>query len=709
MCTLTDGNLMRFVSALFIVLIAAAPLRAQAHTVEVRTMHGPDPVRAAVMLGPRQARANSRGITRFQAEPGTYLLSATAVGYEAAMLTLTVRSDTIVVIQLGEAVHEGEAIIVMSTRGERRVQDEPVKVEVVTQEEVEEKLMMTPGSIAMLLNETPGLRVQETSPALGGAVIRVQGLRGRYTQLLADGLPLHGGQTGSLGVLQIPPLDLAQVEVIKGAASALFGASAMGGAINLISRRPESATEVLLNATTRGGADVVLWQSDELSERAGYTFIGSAHGQRMQDIDDDDWADLPRYRRIVLRPRLFLHNEQGASAMITAGATLEDRRGGGTVPGGTQPQEIETRKWDAGVTLRRPLSSALHVDARGSYSAAAHAHTLGVQGLEDMHRTGFAEASLRGQHGRHYWVVGGALQVDAFEGRNFTFFDYTWWTPSLFVQDEIEVSERIAASLSLRADAHSEYGTFLAPRASALLRLSEPANLRITLGRGYSAPTAFTEETEEAGLRNVLPPSGLRAERITIASTDLNWNVSPFEANVSVFGANIDDAVEAVESGSLLELVNIPGQTRTRGVETLLRYRAEPFVVTTSYSYVRARREDGTRVPLVPEHSASAVAMMEDHERGRIGLELYYTGEQLLDDNPYRARSRPYVLVGVLVERRLGRARVFVNMENLTDVRQSKYDPLIRPAATRYGRWTTDVWAPVDGRTINAGVRVELR
>src|SRR4030095_14170060 len=103
-----------------------------------------------------------------------------------------------------------------ATRSGVRIEDEPLRVEVLGQEEVEEKTMMTPGDIAMMLNETSGLRVQVTSPSLGAANVRVQGLRGRYAQLLSDGLPLYGGQTGSIGLLQIPPLDLAQVEVIKG-------------------------------------------------------------------------------------------------------------------------------------------------------------------------------------------------------------------------------------------------------------------------------------------------------------------------------------------------------------------------------------------------------------------------------------------------------------------------------------------------------------
>ena len=128
-----------------------------------------------------------------------------------------------------------------ATRTTQRIQDLPIRVEVVPQEEIDEKLSMTPGDVAMMLTETNGLRVQVTSPSTGAANVRVQGLRGRYTEILSDGLPLYG-QAGSISVLQIPPMDLGQVEIIKGVASALYGSSALGGVINLVSRRPREGS-----------------------------------------------------------------------------------------------------------------------------------------------------------------------------------------------------------------------------------------------------------------------------------------------------------------------------------------------------------------------------------------------------------------------------------------------------------------------------------
>ena len=165
---------------------------------------------------------------------------------------------------------------------------------------------MTPGSVAMLIGETTGLRVQPTAPSLGAANVRIQGLRGRYSQVFADGLPLYGGQGDSFSLLQVPPLDLGQVEIIKGAASALYGASALGGVINLVSRRPTAPSrEVLLNLTSLGGSDATVWLAETPADRWNWTLISGFHRQSRRDLDDDGWTDAAGYERGMLRSRVF--------------------------------------------------------------------------------------------------------------------------------------------------------------------------------------------------------------------------------------------------------------------------------------------------------------------------------------------------------------------------------------------------------------------
>src|SRR3982750_2603537 len=166
---------------------------------------------------------------------------------------------------------------------------------------------MTPGDITMMLNEMGGMRVQTTSPSLGAASVRIQGMRGRYTRFLSHGLPLFGQQGGGLGLLQIPPMDLGQVEVIKGAASALYGAGAMGGVVDLISRRPaaEPVRELLVNRSTLGATDGASFLPSTLSKQWGASLIAGGHWQERHDRDGDGWADLAGYARAVARPRLF--------------------------------------------------------------------------------------------------------------------------------------------------------------------------------------------------------------------------------------------------------------------------------------------------------------------------------------------------------------------------------------------------------------------
>jgi outer membrane receptor protein involved in Fe transport len=621
--------------------------------------------------------------------------------------------------------HEDEAteiddVIVQSTRSRRRVQDEPVRVEVLGQEEIEEKLLMRPGNISMLLAETGGLRVQVTSPGLGAANIRVQGLRGRYTQLLADGLPLYGGQASSLGLLQIPPSDLRQVEVIKGAASALYGGQALGGVINLISRRPgdHGEGEAILNATSRDGQDLSVYGATPFSGGWGGSILVSANRQTGQDIDEDGWIDMAGYERISARPRLFRDGDDGSSLFLTVGVMTEDRRGGTRdnrlAPDG-QPfeQNQNTRRVDGGVVAERPLGDWGVAQFRASGVTQSHRHIFGSLTEKDEHQTLLAEASLTAEALGASWVGGLAYQSEDYVSEAFPGFDYQFETPALFVQVERALATDLVFAGSARWDEHSTYGGQFSPRLSLLYKPG-PWTVRASWGEGFYAPTPFVEETEAAGLSRLEPLSGLRKETAETASLDVGYAAGPWELGLTLFASDIEDAMRLQTTApDRVRLVNAGGMTRTRGMEALARWKQGPWVLTGSYLYVDANEPDafGTArrdVPLTPRHSAGLVAMWEEHDRGRVGFEVYYTGDQPLEDNPYRDQGGSYLELGLLGEIVLGRYRLFLNLENLLDVRQTRDDPLTRPQRAPDGRWTVDAWAPLEGFTANAGIRIRF-
>jgi iron complex outermembrane receptor protein len=619
-----------------------------------------------------------------------------------------------------EVEEETETIIVEATRSGRRVQDEPVRVEVLNREEIEEKILMRPGNIAMILSETGGLRVQVTSPVLGAANIRVHGMDGRYTQLLADGLPLYGGQASSLGLLQIPPTDLGQVEVIKGAASALYGPSALGGVINLVSRRShdEPEAEVLLNATTRNGQDATAHVATPLSTDWSGSITGGYHRQSDQDLDDDGWIDMAGFERWTVRPRLFWDDADGASAFLTVGA-MEEQRIGGTLSGSTAPderpfpQQQDTNRFDAGLVAEAPLSNNVGAHFRASGMTQSHLHLFGDLLEDDRHETVFTEASVAGSAGGTSWIGGLAYQLDSFRSQTFSAFDYTYRVPAVFAQVEHDVDADLTLAGSARVDFHNEFGTQFSPRLSLLYRPG-PWTIRASGGRGFFASTPFVEEIEAAGLSRLEPVGELEAETATTASLDVGYTRGPLEATLTLFGSEIGNATRLETlTPERVRLINVAGKTSIRGGEVLLRYRWNAFVVTGSYVHVNASEPDlagvGRRqMPLTPRHAAGLVAMWEEHDKGRLGLEVYYTGKQSLEDNPYRTTSRPYFEIGLLGEIAVGKARLFLNAENILGVRQTKYDPLLGPTRLPDGRWTVDVWAPTEGFVLNGGVRLRF-
>ena len=566
----------------------------------------------------------------------------------------------------------------------------------------------------MMLNEMGGMRVQATSPSLGAASVRIQGMRGRYTRFLSDGLPLFG-EVGGLGLLQIPPMDLGQVEVIKGVASSLYGAGAMGGVVNLISRRPaaEPEREFLLNRSTRGGTDAIGWYATAARRGWAFTVLGGGHWQEINDINDDGWADLSGYSRAVVRPRLFWDGGNGRTFFATAGFTGEDRDGG-TVSGGVVPtgnsyiEALETKRWDVGVAGQTLIRNRFVLSARFALMQQRHHHQFGEVREHDRHETAFGEVTLRAPLGRHTLVAGVAIERDAYRPSDVPQFAHTFTSPGVFVQDDLDITRWLSLSASGRVDHHSEYGTFFSPRIAALFR-SGSWNSRLSLGTGFFGPSALTEETEAAGLTRLQIPEPLRAEEGRSASFDISRTDGPVSYTFTLFGSRIHHPVDVERSGGLV-LTNLAEPTTNAGIELLGTVRSEPYSLTATYTYVRSRERDDSAwqdAALTPRHSAGLVGMWEREDVGRVGAEFYYTGVQRLEENPYRSTSRPYVIVGLLAERQFGRIRLFINGENLTGVRQTRWNPLVRPTRAADGRWAVDAWAPLEGRNVNGGIRVQ--
>ena len=663
---------------------------------------------------------------------GRQTLVFSSIGFESIRRTFDFPlpdPDSVHVVSLEEAHGELEEVAVTATRTSRTIADLPTRVETIAGEEIDEKISMEPSNISMLLNESPGITVQQTSAVSGGAAIRIQGLDGRYTQLLKDGFPLYGGFSGGLSLLQVPPLDLAQVEIIKGPSSTLYGGDAIAGLVNLVSKTPtdEAELSLLANATTAGGYDLGGFYTAR-GERVGLTFLASGNLQRAYDPDDDAFSNLPRTRRLTLNPKLFYYPAVRTTVSLGLAGTFERREGGDlhVIEHGPDAEQVFfERNASARLTSQARLDHALGDGLEGSglvtlkNSVSLFERAIEVPGyrFDGRQVATYSEASLLLARDAHDLVLGLDLRTDAFreqveaadEVR-----DYTYMSVGAFAQDTWDVTERFVVEAGLRADYHGTFGLFALPKASLLYRINDGLSARVGGGLGYKAPTVFLEPSEERTFRGVVPlGDGVEAETSQGGSVDVNYRTLLFERiavslNQAFYFTNLQHPLVPIveEGGERLRYRSADGAIRTRTLETNAKFSLDDFKLFLGYVYLDAQADyDGADAPLVltPAHKTYTVLVYEQHGKGRIGLEAYYTGPQWLSDG---MRSDGYWITGVMAERRFGSARLFLNFENVFDTKQSNYAPVV--LGPRSNPRFAEIWAPMDGFIINGGVKYTL-
>jgi iron complex outermembrane receptor protein len=671
--------------------------QARTGTIRVEVVAGATPIEGAnVSANGVSVATDTSGVGTLTLPPGSVSVVATRFGYQMSMARGEVVAGAERTVRL---VLLPESALQESTRTRRRFEDQASPVALIEREQIVTAMLRTPGDIVSVFSEMPGVRTQTTSSVLGMTSLRLRGLPGHYTRLVANGMPLFFDRPGGHALLRVPPMDLGRVEVIKEPASALFGADAVG-VVNLLSRRPDNgpSRELLFNQSSRGATDALLWIASPPKGSWSSTFLFAGNRQKETDVDDDGWSDLPGYERAVVHPRVTWDNKQGRSVAGTANVTFEKREGGSAFA----REALETKTADGSLSGQMVFRGDYIIGGAAMLFVQSRTRDFSDLREGDRLQTATIELTLRRPTPRHTWLAGIASDWYALRSGGPLPSTYVSTRPGIFVHDDLNAAPWLVLSGSLRLDHHNLYGLLLSPRGSALLRDGR-WSARVSASRGYFTPRPHMDETEAAGVSRLSIDGELEVETARSVSADFSHTTRATTVTLTLFRTQIDDPAQIDRATYTLRTE--PDPILTRGVEILGTARLRPFSVTGTYTYVKTRERGGRELALTPRHSAGVIAAAEGH-RGRIGVQVLLTGEQRLDRNPYRSASEPYAVAGLLGEYRFGRWRVFVNADNLTDVRQTDWDPIARPARDIDGRWTVDVWAPLKGRVINGGLRV---
>ncbi len=629
-------------------------------------------------------------------------------------------------VNLQPKAFELEEFVVSSTRSGNYVEDTPLKVEVLGGDEVEEKSVMQPGNISMMLSEFTGIQAQQTSATSGNVSVKIQGLNGKYTQILKDGFPVYGGFSGELSLMQTPPLDLKQVEIIKGSASTLYGGDAIAGIINLISKEPNEKQDLnfILNQTTLDGTDFGSFFSKR-NGKLGITLATSGTKQTATDVNDDFFTDLPEQERASIHPRLFFYFDDDSRLILSIYSGFETRTGGDIVAINDQPDLFHTfveknkssRNYST-LQFNKTFHNGDVLTVKNSLNHFNRSIENSSYKFKGVQFSSYSEASYLLKLAKHDIVTGINVFNDIFtENKNLTIYDrdYTHFTVGGFVQDEWKATEKVSVQGGMRVDFQQQYGWYGLPQLSALFKLSDKFTARIGGGMGYKVPNLFTDEAEAVAYKNVTAlPFSLKAETSMGGNADLLYRTrmgdnSSITINQSFFYTQIDQPL-VLRADSLINGVisytNANDNITTQGAETNLNLTIGEINLVAGYTFTDARRHFdtvNTIMPLTAPHRLALDFIWNQENNWKIGLEGFYTSKQQVSDHT----SRPeYWTFGVLVQKTIKNYSFVINLENIFDERQTKHEAIVIPPVN--SPTFREIWAPPYGFMANIALRISI-
>ncbi len=652
---------------------------------------------------------------------GKFSVIITNTGFTEQQVTVDIpQTDSLLVIQLVPKEEQLDEVIVSSSRTNSRIEDLPTKVEVLGSEEVGEENGIKPGNIASLLGDVAGIQIQQTSAATGNADARVQGLPGKYTQILREGLPLFGGYSGSFSILQIPPSDLKQIEIIKGASSTLYGGGAIAGMINLVSKTPKLnhlEREVTINQSTLKESNINAFFSNR-SAKFGYTFFTGGTYQKQVDVNKDGFSDVPNLKTVFFHPRLFFYPNAKQTLIVGYNLTYEERKGG-DMQLLQQKQDnihqffIENKsvRNTADVELETRLNDKDRLTFKGTASFFNRDINTNVFGMKAQQLSYFSELSYLKKLPQHT-IVGGIN----FTGENFTkknpdstnIPNYRQKTIGFFVQDDWKLSSKFTAQAGIRIDNHNDYGNFILPRISLLYKLNNYFTTRLGGGLGYKVPTYFVSDIDERDYQKIAPNSNLLPEK----SQGINWDIN-YKQTFDEWRLTVNQMFYITEIKTPVVDASLPGYVyfsnaakplNTKGFETYIAATHDELEIYLGYTYTVAKQlfsNTNPYVSLSARNKFASVIAYEFSKKFRAGIEAAYTGSQYLDDGN---TTSPYLFAAAMLRYNIKNISLVLNCENIFDYRQTKREGIFTGAVSN--PIFKQIWAPLDGRVINLSAKI---
>lgn len=513
--------------------------------------------------------SNEKGQFEFRnLSAGKYTLRVQAMGYKPMEKTVTV-SNTLtaeVYFSLEEESFMTDEVVVSANRNEVSRKMAPVVVNVMST-----KLFETVNStdLAKSLNFQSGLRVENNCQNCGFPQVRINGLEGPYSQILINSRPIISALSGVYGLEQIPVNMIERVEVVRGGGSALFGANAVGGTINIITKDPISNSfQVASTISSMNGKSWEQYMGGNVSLVAkdnsyGIALYETYRNRNPYDADDDGFSELGKLNMNTFGMRAYYRPNHFSRFNIEYHTTNEFRRGGNKF--NLQPHEADITEQtkhiinSGGVSYDRYWEEKHKLSVYGSIQHTDRNSYYGAQ----------RDPNAYGKTSDLTWVVGGmyvgnmdkclfapATFTGGVEYQDNSLHDVmTGYHRNMkqdveivggFVQNEWRMKE-LTVLIGARLDKHNLIDNLIfSPRVNFLYHPTENLQARLTYSTGFRAPQAYDEDLHVTAVGGegvqIKLADNLREERSNSFSGSVDWTlpIGHWQSNILLEGFYTD-------------------------------------------------------------------------------------------------------------------------------------------------------------------------
>ncbi len=542
---------------------------------------------------------------------GHYEVKASMMGYAPDVKEVTVAAGETAILDfaLKETVLEWEGVVVTTaTRTPRYIKDLPVRTEVITSVAIQDR---GAANLYEALEGAPGVRVEQQCSACNFSMLRLQGLEGDHVQILVDGRPVYSGLAGVYGLQQIPSANIERIEIVKGAGSALYGSSAIAGAVNVITKRPGGDPALRFSSTF--GSHSTNQYSLVASQTMGnqdIIFTAQKNTGKEVDQDGDGFTDRVALDNVSTGVRVNWNELLGDDQFSVSGRTLNESRDGGELatfgnPFAPVAEHVETERYEVGAAYSKRLDSGgelgLAVDYVSHERNATNDTFLGDYQLTHqnaMPTVNELEPYIAGEHlyvvdaycshafaGRHRLLAGVQYQKnDLTETGRYVVVDendpkygatYTSIGAKtaddfgVYVQGEFRLNACLDLVTGARFDRHNsgvDFGGFgdgapedavglkyderaFSPRAALRYSLGSLI-FRISLGTGFRVPYGFAEDLHLcSGSPRIYKPGTLRPEKSRSVNLGVDYEGADYFLSLNLFRTDVSDKVGFSDAG----------------------------------------------------------------------------------------------------------------------------------------------------------------